>query len=102
MGPIAPPDIASLLQALAVIAHDLDLILNPIAWLTSAFATCHDTLVALFKDLLLGTGDAENGGARFVDSRTVGHFEPIAQAVANIGLVATLSYAFFRLIWSHS
>jgi hypothetical protein len=97
---MGPTDLPALLQALQIVANDLNTLLNPAAALQGALDTARQTLTTIFQNLLLGTGDAESVAHRFTESRTILHFEPFAQAIADMGLVATVGYGCFRIMWA--
>ena len=99
--PAIVPDPNALLlaiQALVRATNDLAQLLNPAAIVENAVRSTWQPVSDTLRGFLLTTGDRAHP---FTESPTVQAVEPLATAVANLGLVAVVGLGSFRIMWSH-
>jgi hypothetical protein len=53
------------------------------------------------QDLVLSTGDPTHPGSPLTHHPAIAHFEPMVQLLANLGLVAVVLFASYRIMWGH-
>jgi hypothetical protein len=88
---------SQILALLQQIKDALDLTAVPARFLVEN----QETAIRAMQDLVLSTGDPAHPGRPLTQDPAITRFEPLAQVVANLGLVVVVIFASYRIMWSH-